>query len=175
MLKKSPLKYTIIDTSIGKISVVSSEQGLCRISIHASRKSALESITHQFPQSIESPDGFGDLPQRLKRYAHGERIVFNDRLDLDGATLFQRTVWDATRAIPYGEFRTYEWIAQRIGKPRAARAVGQALKHNPLPIIVPCHRIIGKDGSLTGFSAGIELKKLLLELEASSHAKNRAR
>jgi methylated-DNA-[protein]-cysteine S-methyltransferase len=169
MIKRSPLQYTIIDTHIGKILIAGSEEGLLRISVHESRKSALESISQRFPKSIESPGGFGDLPQRLQRYAHGERIVFNDRLDLDDATPFQRTVWEATLSIPYGETQTYEWIAQRIGSPGAARAVGQALKRNPLPIIVPCHRIIGKDGSLTGFSAGIELKKIMLDLEAEGY------
>ena len=173
MVKQSPIKYTIIDTSIGTISAVGSEAGLCRISIHKSHKSALESITQQYPQSMESPDGFGGLPQRLKRYAQGERTIFNDKLDFASATPFRRAVWEATRSIPYGETRSYEWIAQRIGKPEAARAVGQALKSNPFPIVVPCHRVIGKDGSLTGFSAGIELKRRLLDLEAAPHTKNR--
>jgi len=162
------LKYDIVDTSLGKILIVGSEAGLCRISIHKSHKSALESITQQYPQSMESPDGFGDLPQRLKQYARGERVIFNDKLDFSKATPFKQAVWEATRAIPYGETHSYEWIAQRIGKPEAARAVGQALKSNPLPIVVPCHRVIGKDGSLTGFSCGIDIKKRLLDIEASN-------
>jgi len=174
MIKRSPLKYTIIDTHIGQLLIAGSEKGLLRISIHESRKSALESITQLFPQSIELPGEFGDLPQRLERYAGGERIIFNDAVDLDNATPFQQAVWEATRSIPYGETRSYEWIAQRIGKPGAARAVGQALKNNPFPIIVPCHRVIGKDGSLTGFSCGLELKKRLLDIEASSPSKKRA-
>jgi len=172
MINRSPIKYTIIDTFIGKISVVGSEQGLRRISIYTSRKSALESINQQFPQSIEALDGFADLPQRLQQYARGERIIFNEKLDFGNATPFQRAVWEATRSIPHSETRTYEWIAQRIGRPKAARAVGQALKCNPFPIIVPCHRVIGKDGSLTGFSCGINVKKHLLRLEASSPSKH---
>ena len=174
MIKRSPIKYTIIDTYIGQILIVSSKEGLLRISIHTSRKSALESITQQFSQSIESLDSFGDLPQRLEQYARGERIIFNDNLDFSSATPFERAVWKATRAIPYGETRSYEWIAQRVGKPGAARAVGQALKCNPFPIIVPCHRVIGKDGSLTGFSCGIDVKKHLLDMEAPSPSTNRA-
>ena len=172
MVKQSPLKYTILDTSIGQIIIVGAEEGLQKISIHVSRQSALESIAQQFPGSIESPDGFGDLPQRLEQYARGERIIFNDKLDTRDATRFRRAVWEATSSIPYGETRSYEWIAQCIGKPGAARAVGQALKSNLLPIIVPCHRVIGKDGSLTGFSCGIDVKKRLLELEASSPSEN---
>jgi len=174
MVKQSPLKYTIIDTHIGNISIVGSEQGLKEVSIHKSRQAALKRISQRFSDTIESSDGFGDLPQRLERYAGGERIIFNDAVDLENATPFQQAVWEATRSIPYGETRSYEWIAQRIGKPGAARAVGQALKNNPFPIIVPCHRVIGKDGSLTGFSCGLELKKRLLDIEASSPSKKRA-
>lgn len=174
MTRQSLLKYTIIDTYIGQILVVGSEKGLRKISIHTSRQSALKSLSQQFPESTESSGEFGDLPQRLKRYAGGERISFNYKLDLGNSTPFKRAVWEATRAIPHGETRSYEWIAQRIGKPGAARAVGQALKCNPFPIIVPCHRVIGKDGSLTGFSCGIDVKKHLLDMEASSPSTNRA-
>ncbi|MFA5056004.1 MAG: methylated-DNA--[protein]-cysteine S-methyltransferase [Dehalococcoidia bacterium] len=158
--------YTIVDTSLGQILVVGSEKGLLCISIHASRRAAIESAARQFPNAIESAKSFSDLPQRLELYARGARIIFNDKLDLDDTTPFQRAVWEATRAIPYGETRTYAWIAQRIGKPKAARAVGQALKCNPFPIVVPCHRVIGADGGLTGFSAGLRLKRKLLDLEA---------
>ena len=168
MTKQNLLKHTIVNTSIGKILIVGSKEGLQKISIHTSRKSASESIAQQFPQSIESPDCFGDLPQRLKRYAQGERTILNDKLELSSATPFRRAVWEAARSIPYGETRSYEWIAQRIGRPEAARAVGQALSQNPFLIVVPCHRIIGKDGRLTGFSCGIDIKKRLIKLEASS-------
>lgn len=158
--------YTIADTSLGQILILGSEECLLKISIHTSRQSAIKDATRQLPDAIESNSAFGDLPQRLQRYAHGEQIVFKDKLNLGKATTFQRAVWDAARAIPYGETRTYGWIAQRIGKPKAARAVGQALKCNPFPIIVPCHRVIGADGGLTGFSAGLDLKRKLLDLEA---------
>jgi methylated-DNA-[protein]-cysteine S-methyltransferase len=173
MVKQS-IKFDIVDTSLGKILIVGSKEGLQKISIHISRQSALGSIAQQFPGSIESPGVFGDLPKSLEQYARGRQIIFNDKLDLSNTTPFRRAVWEATCAIQYGETRSYEWIAQRVGKPGAARAVGQALKCNPLPIVVPCHRVIGKDGSLTGFSCGLELKKRLLDMEASSPSKNRA-
>lgn len=172
MVEQNLFAYTVVDTTLSQISIVRSKQGLCRISIHSSRSSALESIAKQFPQATESPDSFGDLPQRLRRYVSGERIVFNDKLDLSNATPFQRAVWEAVHAIPHGETRTYEWIAKRISRPKAIRAVGQALKRNPLPIVVPCHRVIGKDGGLTGFSCGIEVKKRLLDIESSSLEKS---
>jgi len=91
--------------------------------------------------------------------------TFPDRLDLSGATPFQRMVWEATRLIPYGETRSYAWVAGQVNKPGAARAVGQALGRNPLPIIIPCHRVIRGDGSLGGFSNGLEVKERLLHLE----------
>lgn len=172
MVKQGLLKYTIVDALIGQVLVVCSEKGLRKISIHTSRKSVIEELAQQFPQSIESPGEFEDLLQRLERYTHEERIVFNDKLDFGDATPFQRAVWETTRTIPYGETHSYEWLAQRIGKPKAIRAVGQALKRNPLPIVVPCHRVIGKDGGLTGFSCGIEVKKRLLDIESPSLKKS---
>lgn len=84
-------------------------------------------------------------------------------------TEFQRQVWEALREIPYGSTCTYGDIAARIGRPKAVRAVGHAIGQNPVSIIVPCHRVIGKDGGLTGFAGGLAVKKLLLELEGSLH------
>ncbi len=93
---------------------------------------------------------------------------FPDELDLSTATPFQRQVWEKTRLIPYGETRSYSWVAEQIGKPGAARAVGQALGRNPLPIIIPCHRVVASDGKLCGFAGGLGMKRRLLSLEASA-------
>jgi len=101
----------------------------------------------------------------LQSYFAGERKHFDLSLLLEG-TDFQKTVWTALRQIPYGETISYKQLAQRIGKPRAVRAVGAANGANPIPIIIPCHRVIGNDGSLTGFGGGLPLKKRLLELES---------
>ena len=125
----------------------------------------MESIRTNYLDSIESAGAFGDLPQRLLRYFSGERVAFNDGIDLSALTGFQRAVLEAARAIPYGEVRSYGWLAKQVGKPKAARAVGQALARNPVPIVVPCHRVIGGDGGLTGFSSGLGMKKRLLETE----------
>ncbi len=86
-------------------------------------------------------------------------------------TQFQKAVWRATAGIPYGETRSYAWVAKRIGNPRAVRAVGQALGANPVPIIIPCHRVIGSSGKLCGFAGGLALKQRLLELENRNGAK----
>jgi methylated-DNA-[protein]-cysteine S-methyltransferase len=101
---------------------------------------------------------------QLEQYFAGERTEFDLDVELDG-TPFERRVWDAVRAIPYGQTATYAEIARRIGRPDACRAVGRANGRNPLALIVPCHRVIGSDGSLTGYAGGIAMKRALLDLE----------
>jgi methylated-DNA-[protein]-cysteine S-methyltransferase len=121
-----------------------------------------------YPGAIADPTLFGDLPRRLKRYLEGEQVPFDDELDFADTSRFRRAVWEATRAIPYGETWSYGEVARQIAKTGASRAVGQALAKNPLLIVVPCHRVIGKDGDLTGFEGGLDLKKHLLEIEVLS-------
>ncbi|KQY06493.1 cysteine methyltransferase [Mycobacterium sp. Root135] len=107
---------------------------------------------------------FGDAIAQLEAYFAGERLDFDLDLDLIG-TEFQRKVWAALLSIPYGETRSYGQIAAQIGSPGASRAVGLANGHNPIGIIVPCHRVIGANGSLTGYGGGLNKKKQLLEME----------
>lgn len=102
--------------------------------------------------------------EQLTEYFCGKRREFDVPLSLKG-TAFQEKVWQALRQIPYGETRTYGEIACRIGNPKACRAVGGANHNNPVMILVPCHRVVGADGSLTGFGGGIQVKKYLLDLE----------
>lgn len=160
--------YTIIDTALGYVGLVRSGAGLCRIVIRLSRKGVVEIVTRDYLSAVESADAFGDLPRRVVRYLGGERVTFNDKLDWSGASSFRRAVWEATRAIPYGETRSYGWVAEEVGRSKAARAVGQALAANPMPVVVPCHRVIGSDGRLTGFTGGLEMKKQLLKIEETS-------
>ena len=108
--------------------------------------------------------GFAAVLCQLAEYFAGERREFDLSLAARG-TSFQERVWQELRKIPYGETASYGAIAERIGNPRACRAVGMANSKNPIPIIIPCHRIIGKDGSLTGFGGGLAVKKQLLDLE----------
>ena len=102
---------------------------------------------------------------QLEQYFAGERTEFDLDIELQG-TQFERRVWDAVRAIPYGSTATYAEIAARIGRPGACRAVGRANALNPVAVVIPCHRVVGSDGSLTGYAGGIEMKRALLELEA---------
>jgi methylated-DNA-[protein]-cysteine S-methyltransferase len=110
------------------------------------------------------PGAFGAAVDQLEAYFAGELMDFDVELDLRG-TEFQRRVWKALLTIPFGETRSYGEIAEQIGAPGAARAVGLANGHNPIAIVVPCHRVIGANGSLTGFGGGLDRKRTLLELE----------
>jgi methylated-DNA-[protein]-cysteine S-methyltransferase len=105
------------------------------------------------------------LIRELKEYFAGSREDFTHQITFRSGTDFEKEVWNALRGIPYGETRTYKWLAGKIGKPNASRAVGQALSRNPIPIIIPCHRIIESDGSLGGYSGGIDIKRRLLDME----------
>lgn len=112
---------------------------------------------------------FPDAVEQLAEYFAGERTVFDLELHMVG-TAFQRRVWAALQSIPYGETCTYGDIAREIGSPGAFRAVGLANGHNPIGIVVPCHRVIGANGSLTGYGGGLDRKRALLELEKSRQA-----
>lgn len=109
-----------------------------------------------------------DGVEQLRRYLAGEMMDLSARVDFIGGTAFQRAVWKTLRKIGYGRTRSYAWLAAQLGSPRAARAVGQANGANPVAIFCPCHRVIRADGSLGGFSAGLEFKRFLLRLEAKS-------
>lgn len=105
------------------------------------------------------------IKKELKEYFENGREEFTQKIGFTTGTEFDRKVWLALKEVPYGETRTYKWIAEKIGHPNAFRAVGQALSRNPLPIILPCHRIIESDGSIGGFSSGVHIKRRLLEIE----------
>lgn len=149
---------------------MSSPAGLRKVILPQESKEAVLSQVKgwDYPAEGDNSASFGDLPQRLRSYLEGEPVDFPDTLDLAGATRFQRSVWRIARTIPYGETRSYAWVASQLGLPEAARAVGQALGRNLLPIIIPCHRVIGSDGSLSGFGGGVKMKRYLLQIEARS-------
>lgn len=109
--------------------------------------------------------GSSVIKRELTAYFDNGEEEFTQKIDLAGGTEFEREVWLILKEIPYGETRTYKWLAEKIGNPNASRAVGRALSRNPLPIILPCHRIIESDGSLGGYSGGVNIKRRLLDME----------
>jgi len=131
----------------------------------SSAREAERRLGDSLKKATRSEKPFGETVERLKAYFAGQRVDFSEKLDLSSATPFQRQVWRLTRLIPYGETRSYGWIAKRLGKIGAARAVGQALARNRLPVIIPCHRVVGSDRGLGGYSGGVGVKKSLLRLE----------
>lgn len=161
-------RYATFNTDMGWVGILGSSTGLVRVILP--QPSAQETIRLLgVNYSTCAPHPFGDLIARLRSYFGGHKVAFPDRLDLSGATTFQREIWEITRLIPYGETRSYTCVAEQIGKPEAVRAAGQALARNPLPIIIPCHRVVASNGKLGGYSGGLEMKRYLLQLEASAN------
>ena len=158
--------YVIFNTVAGCVGLLGSEAVLKRTTLpQPSEEQAIVALGIDTSKAILSQEHFKDLVKRFQDYFAGKRVGFPDKLDLNEATAFQRQVWEATRQIPYGQTRSYGQIASKIGKPGAARAVGQALGKNPLPIIIPCHRVVNSDDKLGGFSGGLKIKEQLLTLE----------
>lgn len=158
--------YIIASVSIGWMGIVGSRKGLVQILLPRSSAHEVESLIKQRFVALTHANGeYNNLCVRLQQYFSGQRVEFPDVLDLSGAAEFQRRVWQATRAISYGTTKSYLWLARQIGNPQAARAVGRALGNNPLPIILPCHRVVTARGALGGFSGGLAMKKYLLNLE----------
>ena len=144
-----------------------SSAGLCRTTLPVpDERSAIDAVTRGM-DAVRREAGFAEVKNVLIDYFRGKEVEFLFPLDLklEGCTDFQRDVWEATSRIPYGQLRSYGWIASQISRPQAARAVGQALGANRLPIIIPCHRVVRSDGSLGGFSGGLHWKEGLIELE----------
>jgi methylated-DNA-[protein]-cysteine S-methyltransferase len=154
------LLYTRIDSPIGELLLVGDGDALRGLYMQDGRKPKRIA-----PDWKASAAPFADVKTQLEEYFAGARTSFDVSLAAEGAP-FEREVWHALEEIPYGETVSYGEIARRVGQPTAARAVGTANGRNPIAVIVPCHRVIGADGSLTGYGGGLERKRLLLDLEA---------
>ena len=161
----SPVHYAVMDTPLGALGVAWSAAGLRRIWF-----AGADSAPPVPPEWQRCPEPAFGAGEQLAEYFSGERVDFDLPLDA-GGTPFQRRVWQALTEIPYGRTSTYGEIARRLGRPRAARAVGGANNRNPLPVVVPCHRVIGAGGSLTGYAGGLRIKRFLLDLEAGDSSR----
>lgn len=154
-------------TAWGWVGMASSPAGLLALTLpEPTQERALKPLLERWGEGQPYDDPTLDgLKRKLQQYFDGQPVLFDEPLDLTEATAFQRRVWLAVRDIPYGETRSYAEIARQAGSAGAARAVGQALAANPLPIVVPCHRVIGSNEDLRGFGGGLDLKRRLLEME----------
>ena len=163
----SPLSYSITDTDIGTIVLVASERGLRALQWVENKQAGKAWIAERHPDALEVPGFFASTIEAIRDYLAGESHLAVP-YDLTGGTPLQRMVWIAISKIPYGETISYTALAQRVGFPNAVRAVASACGANPLPLVIPCHRIIAKDGTLGGFSmGGLAIKERLLAMEAS--------
>ena len=159
--------YGIFNSSLGVIRIASTAKGVCEIALpKESEEDFFKWLRAHFaPQNVIEDKGRNeDILAELESYLAGELREFESPLDLRG-TAFQMKVWREVRAVPYGTTCSYQEVAERIGHPRAYRAVGAANRANPIPIIIPCHRVIGRDGSLRGYGGGLAMKERLLRLE----------
>ena len=162
----STTKLYVCGTRLGWIAVALTPFGIRACSMpHNTREEALDELGAPNQLPMATVEELGDLPQQLRYYAEGVPTVFDSAVDLTWATPFQRTVLNELRNVPYGQTRSYGWLAEMAGSPGAVRAVGQVMASNPVPVIVPCHRIVRSDGSLGGYGAGLETKAQLLRLE----------
>ena len=152
--------YCRFESPVGSLLLAGSKAGLALVSFSGGKRA--RNVDSEW---YEDNSVFTEVVDQLKSYFAGERKAFDLPLVLEG-TEFQKKVWTSLVAIPYGETISYKTLAERVGSPKAVRAVGAANGANPIPIIIPCHRVIGNDGSLTGFGGGLPLKKKLLELES---------
>jgi methylated-DNA-[protein]-cysteine S-methyltransferase len=160
------LCYDVFEDALGFAVAVARGGRLAGLGYHATRELSAEYREKHWPLAVFDPDA-APLPAvrtQLAEYLAGQRRDFDLPLDLAG-TEFQRLCWQELLRIPFGETRSYGELAQRIGRPAAVRAVGQANHNNPIGVIVPCHRVIGANGSLTGYGGGLPMKRVLLELE----------
>jgi methylated-DNA-[protein]-cysteine S-methyltransferase len=160
------VSYDIADTPVGPLLVAVTDRGLCRISFDPEHDRETDQLARTFGSRVlRAQRPLDPVKRELDEYFEGERHTFDLPVDLRGRSEFTRQVLDQLARVPYGEVTTYGSLAARTGRPRAARAVGTIMNRNPIPIVLPCHRVVGSTGSLVGYGGGLERKRLLLDLE----------
>jgi methylated-DNA-[protein]-cysteine S-methyltransferase len=160
--------YGAVPAPIGRVFVAASDAGLLRVSFRHREESFVSGLRQQLDADVvRSPARTADIVEQLRDYFAGGRRRFDVRLDLRHVSPFQRRVLLAATRVPAGEVVSYGDIARRIGEPHGSRAVGQALGHNPIPIVIPCHRVVAAGGRIGGYTGGLAIKRKLLRLEGS--------
>jgi methylated-DNA-[protein]-cysteine S-methyltransferase len=162
------VSFDIADTQIGPLLLAVTERGLCRISFDPEPDRETETLARTFGvRVLRAPRELDPVRRELDEYFEGRRRDFDLPLDLRGREGFSRDILERLSKVPYGEVTTYKSLAVEAGNPRAARAVGTIMNRNPIPIVLPCHRVVGSNGSLVGYAGGLERKRLLLSLEGA--------
>ena len=160
--------YDVFDSPVGELLVAVSVAGLCRIGFDG--EAGLDDLARASgARVLRSPRPVDRARRELDEYFDGNRRDFDLAVDMRTLASFQRAVLEELRRVPYGRTATYGALATRIGKPGAARAIGGALNRNPVPIVLPCHRIVGSTGRLVGYAGGLDRKRLLLEIESGGY------
>src|SRR5438105_1896786 len=158
------VRFDVVESPVGELLLAATDRGLCRISYTVA--GADESLARTFGvRVLRAP--LDEVRRELDEYFEGRRRSFDLTLDLRVGE-FQESVLHELARVPYGQTDTYGRLAAKVGKPRAARAVGTVMNRNPIPIVLPCHRIVGANGALTGYAGGLEIKRALLELEGAT-------
>jgi methylated-DNA-[protein]-cysteine S-methyltransferase len=160
--------YDVVDSPVGELFVAVSDRGLCTISYDTDPEAKLEQLARGFgARVLRAPRTIDPARRELDEYFDGKRRRFDLDLDLRLSRDFGRTVLKELGRVPFGEVTTYGALAAKAGKPRAARAVGTIMNRNPIPIVLPCHRVVGANGSLVGYAGGLQRKQALLQLEGA--------
>lgn len=162
-VKRDPLFFDVFNSPLGRLYMVFSGKFLCAVSFEKPRGIPFKKDA--------APKNF---IRELSAYFEGCGSRFRQKLKFLTGTDFEQDVWYRLKEIPFGETRSYKWIAEKVGRPSAVRAVGRALSKNPIPIVVPCHRIIESDGSIGGYSSGVDRKRRLLDMEYYARMNSRS-
>jgi methylated-DNA-[protein]-cysteine S-methyltransferase len=157
--------YEVTDSPVGPLLVAVTDRGVCRISYEPEEEILDRLARTHGARVLRAQRPLDPVLRQLDEYFQRRRRSFDVGVDLRAAPAFHRLVLAELARVPYGETATYGTLAARIGRPRAARAVGGAMNRNPIPIVLPCHRVVGASGSLVGYAGGLERKRALLELE----------
>lgn len=169
--EEKTIRYTIFPSRIGRIFLAATDKGICLLHFPANKKLMRQVEISYGCKLVEDKGRFTDIKNQIESYLAGRLHKFECRVDFVKGTEFQKKVWNTLLKIPYGEVRSYKWVAEQVGCPKGFRAVGGANHNNPVPLIVPCHRVIGKDGSMVGYGGptkkGKEMKRSLLQMEGA--------